>query len=123
MHTYILQAMQAPHNFMSNLKFDKYWYHYNLVLSCVIVLDSRYKLRFLEYGYKKTYGDGNQDCLTLFSCILFDLFEEYNKNFSVTTTPIVGASSNDGDLCLRSDTNFDLDDYENFLSSRSSQSE
>ena len=60
-HTYILQAMQAPHNFMSNmvsqmkLKFDKCWFDYNLVLSCTVVLNQRYKLRFLEYCYKKKY--------------------------------------------------------------------
>ena len=106
------------------LKFDKYWSDYSLVLSCAVVLDLGYKLRFLEYCQKKTYGDGYQDRLTIVSCTLFDLFEEYNKNFSITTTPIAGASgSGGGDLCPRNDNDFDLEDYEDFLNSRSSQFE
>ena len=122
---HLMFTLEANHNFMSNmvlqmkLKFSKYWFDYNLVLSCVIVLDPRYKLSFLEYCYKKTYDDGYQDCLTYVSRTLIDLFEEYNKNFSITTTPVARVSSNGGDLCPRSDTNFNLDDYEDFLSLRS----
>ena len=96
-----------------------------MALSCAVVLDLRYKLRFLEYCYKKTYGDGYQDCLTHVSHTLSNLFEEYNKNFSTTTTPIACASNSGDDLCPRSDFDFDfdLDDYKDFFSWRSSQFE
>ena len=84
---------------------------------------SKVQVKIFRILLKKTYGDSYQDRLTIVYGTLSDLFEEYNKNLSITTTSIAGASSNGGDLCPRSETDFDLEDYEDFLSSRSSQSE
>ena len=34
-------------------KFDKYWDCYSVVLACVIVLDPRYKLDYVDFIFKK----------------------------------------------------------------------
>lgn len=38
-------------------KFDKYWAEYSPILAMAIVFDPRYKLQFVEFCYKKLYGD------------------------------------------------------------------
>jgi hypothetical protein len=36
------------------MKFEKYWDCYSVILSFAVILDPRYKLQFVEYGYVKT---------------------------------------------------------------------
>ena len=38
-------------------KFQKYWSEFNVTLAIACVLDPRYKLEFIDYSYKKLYGD------------------------------------------------------------------
>jgi len=37
-------------------KLDKHWSEYNLYLSCAIILDPRYKVKFVEYCSSKLFG-------------------------------------------------------------------
>ena len=37
-------------------KFEKYWSEFGIVLAIAVILDSRYKLHFVNYYYTKIYG-------------------------------------------------------------------
>ncbi|XP_050207485.1 zinc finger BED domain-containing protein RICESLEEPER 2-like [Mercurialis annua] len=39
------------------IKFNKYWAEYSIILVIAVILDPRYKLSFVEWCYKKIYGD------------------------------------------------------------------
>ncbi|XP_074374404.1 zinc finger BED domain-containing protein RICESLEEPER 2-like [Apium graveolens] len=41
--------------FEMNEKFRKYWKNYSLILSFAVILDPRYKLKFVEYVFRKIY--------------------------------------------------------------------
>ena len=52
--TYFVEFSNMVHDMQA--KFDKYWGEYNLALSCVAILDPRYKVTFLKYCFVKIYG-------------------------------------------------------------------
>ena len=59
-----------------NRKFEKYWREYNLLLAIACVLDPRYKIQFVEFCYKRLYGDDSRQFGKVKSK-LFSLFNEY----------------------------------------------
>ncbi|XP_070675718.1 zinc finger BED domain-containing protein DAYSLEEPER-like [Malus domestica] len=64
-----------------NLKFEKYWSKYSLILAIVVILDPRYKLQFVEWGYEKLYGKESKELKDV-SDTLFALFGSYMDKFS-----------------------------------------
>ncbi|KAL2921565.1 Zinc finger BED domain-containing protein RICESLEEPER 1 [Bienertia sinuspersici] len=40
-----------------NEKFGKYWSRFSSIMAVAVVLDPRFKIQFVEWGFKKVYGD------------------------------------------------------------------
>ncbi|VVA27894.1 PREDICTED: zinc finger [Prunus dulcis] len=70
-----------------NMKFEKYWSKYSLILAIAIILDPRYKLHFVEWAYTKLHGKDSREfkCVTDTLTCLFDVYTE-------TLSPILNAS-------------------------------
>ncbi|XP_070672440.1 zinc finger BED domain-containing protein DAYSLEEPER-like [Malus domestica] len=64
-----------------NLKFEKYWSEYSLILAVAVILDPRYKLEFVEWGYNKLYGKDSRELKDV-SGTLFSLYGLYIDKFS-----------------------------------------
>ncbi|XP_050111800.1 zinc finger BED domain-containing protein DAYSLEEPER-like [Malus sylvestris] len=64
-----------------NLKFEKYWSEYSLILGVAVILDPRYKLEFVEWGYNKLYGKDSRELKDV-SGTLFSLYGCYIDKFS-----------------------------------------
>ena len=94
-HSSLEKASNNPPPFMCNMimdmsqKFKKYWDEYNLLLSHAIVLDPRYKLRFVEYCFSKIYDDVDYHVENVRN-IMFELFEKYKGNSSIQKISNVG---------------------------------
>lgn len=60
-------------------KFAKYWSTFSTFMAVAVVLDPRYKLEFVEWGFKKVYGFNEEfgDALTEVSEKVRDLYEAY----------------------------------------------
>ncbi|XP_050155656.1 zinc finger BED domain-containing protein DAYSLEEPER-like [Malus sylvestris] len=72
--------MRRMGNYM-NLKFEKYWSEYSLILAVEVILDPRYKLEFVEWGYNKLYGKDSRELKDV-SGTLFSLYGRYIDKFS-----------------------------------------
>ncbi|MBA0804983.1 hypothetical protein Gohar_004532, partial [Gossypium harknessii] len=74
-------------------KFKKYWAEYYLILSCVAILDPRYKLNYVQYCFTTIYGTPAlnfvQTVLTNFKL----LFDEYFKNSKFTYSSLADSSN------------------------------
>lgn len=57
-------------------KFLKYWSNFCTILIIAVILDPHYKLQFVEWAYKKVYGDGSNELKNTREK-LFSLFKEY----------------------------------------------
>ena len=73
-------------------KFQKYWSDFNLTLAIAAVFDPRYKLHFVEWSYKKIYGDDNPR-YDIVDGLLKTTFDEYARHVSFTTTNHATTSS------------------------------
>ncbi|XP_012858997.1 PREDICTED: zinc finger BED domain-containing protein RICESLEEPER 2-like [Erythranthe guttata] len=76
------------------LKFEKYWLDKepNLLLSVALVLDPRYKLKYLEFCYMKIYDNTLATKFTnRVKCELKNLFDEYSITCQVSN-PLEGTS-------------------------------
>ena len=59
-------------------KFDKYWGECNLLMAIVAILDSRQKMRVLEFVFPKIYSALEcQENITKVQKHLFEIYEEY----------------------------------------------
>ena len=75
-------------------KFQKYWSDFNLTLAIAVVFDPRYKLHFIEWSYKKVYGEIN-DKFGIVDKLLDATFQEYvNVHDDSSTTSNFASSSN-----------------------------
>lgn len=83
----IKAAMEDIDGFMNkmgtnmNIKFEKYWSEYSLILAIAIILDPRYKLHFVEWAYTKLHGKDSEE----FKCVrdtLASLFDVYSESLS-----------------------------------------
>ena len=83
----IQQAMAHEDEFMRemgnsmNIKFEKYWHDYSLILGIFVVFYPRYKLAFVEWAYKSLYGE-NSAQLNTFKDTLLSLFDVYVEKWS-----------------------------------------
>ena len=62
------------------VKFEKYWSEFSVVLAIAVILDPRYKLRFVDFCYQKLYGVGGSYEYLKVREKLFALFGEYVSN-------------------------------------------
>ena len=75
-------------------KFQKYWSDFNLTLAIAVVFDPRYKLHFIEWSYKKVYGEIN-DKFGIVDKLLDATFQEYvNVHDGSSTTSNFVSTSN-----------------------------
>ncbi|KAJ9557104.1 LOW QUALITY PROTEIN: hypothetical protein OSB04_011718 [Centaurea solstitialis] len=81
-HLKLVEEKESVDPYMSQIanqmwsKFSKYWSDFNLLLAIVVVFDPRYKFTFVEFSYKKLYGEGSLQ-LKMVEDTLFALFDEY----------------------------------------------
>ena len=61
------------------VKFAKYWSEYSITLALGCVLDSRSKLNFLSFCYKRLYPYDHQEKVNRLKEDLYKLFAEYTK--------------------------------------------
>lgn len=77
LHILLVEWCGSPDVYVNSLatkmrsKFEDYWNKCSLGLALATMLDPRYKMRFIEYYYKKIYGDISSEVLIheLFECI------------------------------------------------------
>ena len=77
-----------------NLKFEKYWSEYSLILAIAVILDPRYKIQFVEWAYTKLHGKDSYEFKHVHDTLI-TLFDVYMENFShlVNPSPTVNESS------------------------------
>ncbi|KAF7827091.1 zinc finger BED domain-containing protein RICESLEEPER 2-like [Senna tora] len=125
-YSHLMNEMKGPPSLLSEMigkmkeKFDKYWREYSLVLCCATVMGPRYKLRYFDYCYKNVYGTTNR--LGVVSDTLNSLYDEYERQ-ATSTPPMTSASCSASNYLYETNDDSSNQDYEDFLKSRSSQSE
>ncbi|KAL0326489.1 UNVERIFIED_CONTAM: hypothetical protein Sangu_1726900 [Sesamum angustifolium] len=71
-------------------KFDKYCGNVekmNMMLYVVVMFDPRHKFSYLQYVFKNMYGpEVGEKIVNLGTGALYDVFEEYKKVYSSTTS-------------------------------------
>ncbi|KAH9734335.1 zinc finger BED domain-containing protein DAYSLEEPER [Citrus sinensis] len=81
-------------------KFVKYWSNFCTILTIAVILDPHYKLQFVEWAYKKVYGENSNELKNIIEK-LFSLFNEYMLiSTQSTNTPSMQGSishSNEND--------------------------
>lgn len=75
-------------------RFSKYWSDFNLLLAIAVVFDPRYKFTFVEFSYKKLYGEGSLQ-LKMVEDTLFALYDEYMQASKNSTVGCESASFHD----------------------------
>ncbi|CAL8993402.1 unnamed protein product [Prunus brigantina] len=91
----IKAAMEDNDGFMNkmgtnmNMKFEKYWSEYSLILAIAIILDPRYKLHFVEWAYTKLHGKDSEE-FKYVRDTLTSLFDVYSENLSHLVTSNYG---------------------------------
>nr|GEU94013.1 hypothetical protein [Tanacetum cinerariifolium] len=78
------------------LKFNKYWFDFNLLLAVAVVFDPRYKYSFLEFSYAKLCGKESEQ-LAKVKKVLYGVFDEYNITSKNATSSTSGGGSNIND--------------------------
>ncbi|XP_071917103.1 zinc finger BED domain-containing protein DAYSLEEPER-like [Coffea arabica] len=77
-------------------KFQKYWDCYSVILSFAIILDPRYKLKFVEYCFFVLDPQSRDEKILSIKQKLFRLFEEYSKtNTGITAAPMESTFNGD----------------------------
>ena len=74
--------------FEMNEKFQKYWDDYSLILSFAIILDPRYKLKFVEYVFRKIYPTSYSDKVWEVRDRMEELYWEYCRVFPDNSTSV-----------------------------------
>lgn len=80
LHNYLASDDEYLKNMaaMMMVKFEKYWSEFSMILAIAVILDPRYKIQFVDWSYKKIYGDNSPQ----FGKVrekLFALYNEYVK--------------------------------------------
>uniref|UniRef100_A0A803N0I7 hAT-like transposase RNase-H fold domain-containing protein n=1 Tax=Chenopodium quinoa TaxID=63459 RepID=A0A803N0I7_CHEQI len=104
-----------------NEKFAKYWTNFSIIMVVVVVLDPRFKYEFVEWAFKKVYGEieGTNE-LVKFKERLDYLYGAYVTEASTTTPRTRRRSSrqpNEEQVDVASDSF--MMDFDNFSSSKS----
>uniref|UniRef100_A0A803LBQ1 Uncharacterized protein n=1 Tax=Chenopodium quinoa TaxID=63459 RepID=A0A803LBQ1_CHEQI len=104
-----------------NEKFAKYWTNFSIIMAVAVVLDPRFKYEFVEWAFKKVYGEieGTNE-LVKFKERLDYLYGAYVTEASTTTPRTRRRSSrqpNEEQVDVASDSF--MMDFDNFSSSKS----
>ncbi|KAJ0603044.1 putative transcription factor C2H2 family [Helianthus annuus] len=93
-------------------KFDKYWESYSMVLSFAVVLDPRYKFKFVEFCFKKL-NMREKERKAKIDIIFKGMHKLYDMEYGILSrkTSSTAGSSN---ICV--DTSDDLEGFESFTS-------
>ncbi|XP_023750888.2 zinc finger BED domain-containing protein RICESLEEPER 2-like [Lactuca sativa] len=100
-HLKLVETKDGPDKYMKKIatqmwsKFSKYWANFNLLLAIVVVFDPQYKFYFVEFSYKKLYGEGSSQ-LKKFEEALFAVFDEYMQSSQESSVGNVGGGSGSG---------------------------
>ncbi|XP_052290415.1 zinc finger BED domain-containing protein RICESLEEPER 1-like isoform X1 [Citrus sinensis] len=105
-------------------KFLKYWSDFCTILTIAVILDPRYKLQFVEWAYKKVYGENSKELKNIREKLL-SLFDEYMliSNQSTNTSSMQGSvshSNENDDRKGRGKLDSCLEEFDNFESMESS---
>ena len=81
--------MESSDRFMQRMaarmyeKFAKYWSEFNTFMAVAVVLDPRFKFQFVEWSFKKVYGDGleYEDELCKFKEKFEGLYKAYETSY------------------------------------------
>ena len=73
-------------------KFEKYWSEFSLILAIAVILDPRYKLQFVDWSYKKLYGNDSYEFQRV-KDTLFSLYDEYTDAAKTSKTSSCSSSS------------------------------
>uniref|UniRef100_A0A803KML7 BED-type domain-containing protein n=1 Tax=Chenopodium quinoa TaxID=63459 RepID=A0A803KML7_CHEQI len=122
-----LKELENSDNFMHkmaarmNEKFAKYWTNFSIIMAVAVVLDPRFKYEFVEWAFKKVYGEieGTNE-LVKFKERLDYLYGVYVTEASTTTPRTRRRSSrqpNEEQVDVASDSF--MMDFDNFSSSKS----
>ena len=65
-------------------KFEKYWSEYSLVLSIAVVLDPRYKLKFVKRLYSRLYSQGVDEKIKVINDAFLELYMFYASSTNST---------------------------------------
>ncbi|CAH1426266.1 unnamed protein product [Lactuca virosa] len=90
-HLKLVEEKKSPDEYMTKIatqmwnKFNKYWADFNVLLAIVVVFDPRYKLSFIDFCYKKLYGEGSLQFKAIESA-LYELYDEYVQASKNATT-------------------------------------
>ncbi|KAK8288672.1 hypothetical protein V6Z12_D07G140600 [Gossypium hirsutum] len=141
-HKFLLDTVKGPYSFLTPMvkqmqeKFNKYWAEYSLILSCVAILDPRYKLNYVQYCFNTIYGVHASDFVETILSNLRLLFDEYVKKSKSTSSSLAGSSNVsdknpvDSGLDEHNDNSADFegyfdesDDYKRYLNESSTRSE
>ena len=100
-HLKLVEEMKSPDEYMKKIacqmwnKFNKYWADFNLLLAIAVVFDPRYKLTFVDFCYKKLYGEDSSQFKEVESA-LFALYDEYMQASKKATTSESTSSHDQG---------------------------
>ena len=118
--TLILEELNSPNKVISSMaqqmkeKFDKYWDCYSIVLSFAIVLDPRYKLKFVEFAFAKLDPETCEEKIRNVRMKLHSLFQEYKcfspSAFATNPSTMRNASSgvDEDEMDVSNITNFHI---------------
>lgn len=74
--------VESENQFLRNMvvlmfvKFEKYCHEFSMILAIGVILDHRYKIHFVDFCYKKMYGDNSYEFMQVWDT-LFAMFNEY----------------------------------------------
>ncbi|CAH9120984.1 unnamed protein product [Cuscuta epithymum] len=127
-HKLLKKTAAAPPSILSNmvsemqLKFQKYWEDYNLILSCAAVFDPRLKLDGVGFLYKKLLGEESGDVFVhKIKTTLVELLDEYKGAFGEVGESGQNTSSshfNSSMLQSEFDSGSDEEDLYQFMSKK-----
>ncbi|XP_074342355.1 zinc finger BED domain-containing protein DAYSLEEPER-like [Apium graveolens] len=107
--------------FEMNEKFRKYWKNYSLILSFAVILDPRYKLKFVEYVFRKIYPTNYSEKVRQIYEKMEELYLDYYRisnisSTSITFCPRVTNEDHDEEMD-------DIDEFESIFCQNDSQNE
>ncbi|KAL6221657.1 hypothetical protein ACLB2K_005053 [Fragaria x ananassa] len=100
--------------FVSNLartmleKINTYWKNCSLTLAIAVVMDPRYKMKYVEFTFKKIYSEEEaQTCIKMVDDRIHELFEEY----STMPLPLAPNYAEEFDVYIMKNLKTELDQY------------
>ena len=82
-------------------KFNSYWANVNVVITIVAILDSRYKMKLLEFDYPNIYGNNSDLEIEKIENLCYELLDKYGD---VDESPV----DNEGSSYMPASTSNDV---------------